>query len=71
MTALEVQKFPAVLAVPDRFSRFCSVLIDVAPGQLLNVQYSDGGRKPPIPQDRLCRDAQDVANAAMMTLLRR
>jgi hypothetical protein len=61
--------FPAVVAVPTGFTKYCSVIVDVAPGQLLDVQFSDGGRVPPIPQDRLCSDAEQVADAAMATLL--
>jgi Protein of unknown function (DUF3558) len=67
--AVEVRGFPAVVAVPTRFSEFCSVIVDVAPGQLLDVQFRDGGRKPPIPQDQLCREAEQVAADAMSTLL--
>jgi hypothetical protein len=70
LTPLDVQGFPAVRAVPRRFTKFCSVLVDVAPGQLLDVQYSDGGRTPPIPQEQLCRDAELVANSSMRTLMR-
>ena len=33
---------------------YCSVEVDVASGQLLDVQFSDGGRQPPIAQDDLC-----------------
>jgi hypothetical protein len=69
VTALEVRGFPAVQAVPNRFSDFCSVLIDVAPGQLIDVQYADGGREPPVPQDQLCQGAEQVADAAAQTLL--
>jgi Protein of unknown function (DUF3558) len=71
VSALDVRGYPAVRAVPNRFEKFCSVFVDVAPGQLLDIQYSDGGRTPPIPQDLLCRDAEHVADAAMQTLLRR
>ena len=52
---VEVQGFPAVVAVPTRFTEYCTVVVDVAPGQLLDVQFADGGRGPPIPQDQLCR----------------
>ena len=66
-----VTGFPAIIAVPRQFSNFCDVLIDVAPGQLLDVQYSDGGRLPPVPQDQLCSGGEDTAAAAMETLLSR
>jgi hypothetical protein len=64
-----VADFPAVVAVPTRYTTYCSVEVDVATGQLLDVQFSDGGRHPPIRQDELCRRAEQVAEAAMSTLL--
>jgi hypothetical protein len=64
-----VAGFPAVMAVPTRFTEFCSVIVDVAPGQLIDVQFADGGRMPPIPQDQLCRDAELVAGEVVTTLL--
>jgi hypothetical protein len=66
---IQVQGFPAVVAEPTRFTEYCTVIVDVAPGQLLDVQFRDGGRQPPIPQDQLCRDAEQVASVAMGTLL--
>lgn len=68
LAVVHVQGFPAVRAVPDRFTKFCSVMVDIAPGQLLDVQYSDGGRHPAIPQDELCRGAENVASASVRTL---
>lgn len=67
LTAITVGGFPAVLARPTN-PAFCSVDVDVAPGQLLDVHFADGGRKPPIPQDQLCRDAVVVAEAAVASL---
>lgn len=61
--------FPAAVAVPTRLAAFCAVVVDVAPGQLIEVQVLDGGRKPPIPQEQLCRDAEQSAEAVMTTLL--
>lgn len=69
LEVVHVQGFPALRALPTRFTKFCSVLVDVGPGQLLDIQFSDGGRAPAIPQDQLCRDAERVANASMITLL--
>jgi len=43
--------------------------VDIAPGQLIDVHFADGGRKPPIPQDQLCDDAALVADRVMDTLL--
>ncbi|WP_425469178.1 DUF3558 domain-containing protein [Pseudonocardia hierapolitana] len=65
----QVHGFPGVVAVPQRFTEWCSVIVDVAPGQLLDVQFADGGRTPPIPQTQLCEDAVVVADHAMSTLL--
>ncbi|MGH8964841.1 MAG: DUF3558 domain-containing protein, partial [Actinomycetes bacterium] len=66
---VEVRGFPAVISVPREFSDFCTVVVDVAPGQLIDVQFGDGGRKPPIPQDQLCEDAEVTAGMVIETLL--
>ena len=52
-------------ATPTRFTKYCSVLVDVAPGQVLDIQFSDGGRTPPIPQDQLWQDAERVARSTI------
>ena len=59
----------SAVAKPTRFTEYCTVIVDVAPGQLLDVQFRDGGRQPPIPQEQLCRDAEQVAGVARGTLL--
>jgi hypothetical protein len=69
LLSAEVQGFPAVLAVPTRYSDWCTMIVDVAPGQLLDIQFGDGGRQPPISQPQLCQGAQAVADAVMATLL--
>jgi Protein of unknown function (DUF3558) len=61
--------FPAAVARPTHYIQFCNVVVDVAPGQLLDVQAQDGGRQPPIPQEQLCQDAEQAATAVMETLL--
>jgi hypothetical protein len=66
---VQVQGFPAVRAVPTRFTDFCTVIVDVAPGELLDIQAGDGGRKPALPQDELCMAAEQAAGEAMDTLL--
>lgn len=66
-----VADFPAVVAAPRRLTDFCSVEVDVAPGQLLDVQFSDGGGRPPLTQDELCRRAGQVAEQLMTSLLTR
>ena len=68
---IEVQGFPALVAVPTRFTDYCTVIVDVAPGQLLDVQFATGGRQPPIPQTQLCRDAEIVAGEVVATVLDR
>jgi hypothetical protein len=65
----EVRGFPAVTAVPEDHSYWCSVIVDVAPGQLLDVHFADGGGVPPVPQEQLCDDAAVVADRAMDTLM--
>lgn len=71
MRPTTVADFPAVVAVPRRLTDYCSVEVDVAAGQLLDVQFSDGGGEPPIPQDELCRRAGQVAEQLMTSLLTR
>ena len=66
-----VSDFPAVVVAPRRLTDSCSVEVDVAAGQLLDVQYGDGGGRPPIPQTELCRRAQHLAEVTMGTLLAR
>ena len=63
--------FPAVVAVPTRLTDYCTVVVDAASGQLLDVQFATGGRQPPIPQPQLCKDAETVAGEVMTTLLDR
>jgi hypothetical protein len=66
---VKIAGFPAAVALPTRFTEFCSVVVDVAPGQMIDVQFRDGGRRPPIPQEQLCNDAERTADAVMATLL--
>ncbi|MCO1660731.1 DUF3558 domain-containing protein [Pseudonocardia humida] len=69
VTPTTIAGFPAVIAKPE-LPNFCSVDVDVAEGQFLDVQFHDSGSEPPIPPDQLCRDAVRVAEAAMETLQR-
>lgn len=66
---LQVRGFPALVAVPMRFVDFCTVVVDVAPGQLIDVQAGDGGRIPALQQPELCEAAERAASEAMSTLL--
>ena len=68
LTALDVQGFPGVLARPGFDPLFCQVLVDVAPGAALSVNFREGGRDT-ISQGELCEGAVRVADAAMTTLL--
>jgi hypothetical protein len=45
------------------------VEIDVAPGQLIDVDYADDGGQPPVPLDQLCAGARAIADAVLTTLL--
>jgi hypothetical protein len=72
--AVEVQPvtvsgFPALIARPTHFTNYCSVEVDTAFGQMLDVQFSDGGRQPPIPQADLCVGATRSAEDLMTSLL--
>jgi Protein of unknown function (DUF3558) len=69
LASIGIAGFPAAVARPTQYTQFCNVVVDVAPGQLLDVQAQDGGRQPPIPQEQLCQDAEQAATAVMETLL--
>jgi hypothetical protein len=66
---IEVAEFPALVARSQTLDDGCKVLLDVAPGQLLDVQSRSAGADPPIPEDQLCREAERAANLVMDTLL--
>lgn len=69
VTVIEIRGFPAVQAVQPGTQTSCTVVVDLAPEQAMNLQYRDGGGRPPIPPDELCPGALAVADAAMRTLL--
>lgn len=66
-----VRGFPAIVAVPSQSKTYCAVEVDVAAGQLLDVQFLDAGHQPPIAQDELCSRAKRSAEAVIATLLTR
>ena len=66
-----VEGFPAVVAQPTRSSSYCAVEVDVASGQLLDVQLIDAGHRPPLPQEELCSGARRAAAAVVRSLLAR
>jgi hypothetical protein len=66
---VQVRGFPALVVLPTQLDDWCGVVVDVAPGQLLDLHFSDGGGQPPVPQPQLCQGAEALADAAMTTLL--
>jgi hypothetical protein len=61
--------FPALIAQPTQSTAYCAVEVDVAPGQLLDVQLFDGGHTPPLRQEDLCSGAQRAAGEIIKTLV--
>jgi len=66
-----ISGFPAVIAAPRQFTDYCNVEVDIATGQLLDVQYGAGTADAPVPQTELCSRAQQAAEQMMVTLLMR
>ena len=50
---------------------FCTVVVDVADGQVLHTMFNEDGSKQPMSTEAVCQKANDAANAAMTTLLAR
>ncbi|MHA6784935.1 DUF3558 domain-containing protein [Pseudonocardia saturnea] len=65
---IDVQGFPAIEVRSRLLSDICTVAVDVAPGQVLDVLISNGGETPVASQDRLCELARQAAGLAMTTL---
>jgi Protein of unknown function (DUF3558) len=72
---ITVDGWPAVeeeslISVPERGSGECYVNVDVAEGQLLQVQFSQIAASPDkrLPIETLCAKAREVAAAALTTL---
>lgn len=70
-----VGQFPAVeeespASAPERGSGECYVNVDVADGQLLEVQFSQiaASQEKRLPIETLCAKAREVAEAALTTL---
>jgi hypothetical protein len=66
---IKIAQFPALEATSQVVDDGCNVLVDVAPGQMVDIQARSAGARPPIPQQQLCRDAERAANLVMDTLL--
>lgn len=67
-TPVAIDDFPGVVAKTQGLDLTCSVEVDVASGQHLDVLYRDDGGQPPPPVDQLCAGAQRVATATVHTL---
>jgi hypothetical protein len=66
---IEVSGFPALIAIAPRNTDFCTVVVDVAAGQTLDISFGLDGQSTDTPVDLHCRDAKIAATAAMSTLL--
>jgi hypothetical protein len=69
-----IQGFPAVqIHTPGASAGndFCSVAVDVADGQVLHAMFAETGNKQPLTTDVVCQKANELADAAMTTLLAR
>ena len=66
VTPITVRGFPAVEAVPP-IDYFCTVAIDVAPGQLVDGSVSNGGGD--LTQPQLCVEAERIAPIVLGNLL--
>ncbi|RKT57541.1 DUF3558 domain-containing protein [Saccharothrix australiensis] len=66
-----VAGFPALIVRTPGLEEMCTVEVDVAEGQFLDVMFRDGGNKARMKQDFLCEGAQRTAEAAVAGLLQR
>lgn len=66
---IKVAGFPAIRATQAGQTRFCTVAVDVGPHHVLDIQYSDGFRKPARSQQQLCDGAEQIAEQVMQTTL--
>ncbi|CCH34903.1 DUF3558 domain-containing protein [Actinosynnema sp. NPDC047251] len=66
-----VSGFPALTVRTPGIDDVCTVEVDVAAGQFLDVMFRDGGNKTQVKQDILCQGAQRAAEAAVAGLLQR
>lgn len=69
---IQIASYPAVLSPPPpSMPSSCLVAVDIAPGQMVAVQLSDGGSEPGYLVEELCSDVPRYAEAVMETLLAR
>jgi hypothetical protein len=66
-----IEGFAAITVRTPDIHDVCTVEIDVAEGQFLDVMFRDGGNSTAVQQDHLCLGAQRVAEAAMASLLQK
>jgi hypothetical protein len=62
-----IEGFPALVTAPTQSRKYCGVEVDVASGQLLDVQVLDGGASA--PQSELCASAEQAATEIMKRLI--
>lgn len=70
LAPIDVRGFPALEVRSTRLRDICTVVVDVAPGQALDVLVSNGGETPVATQDRLCERARQAADLTTATLQR-
>lgn len=68
---ISVAGYPALTVRTPGLEHLCTVEVDVAKGQFLDVMFRDGGNTTALPQDTLCLGAERAAEAAMAALLRK
>ncbi|ANZ37818.1 hypothetical protein BBK82_18875 [Lentzea guizhouensis] len=66
-----IEGYTAVTVRTPEMDDVCTVEVDVAEGQFLDVMFRDGGNSGAVQQDHLCLGAQRVAEAAMASLIHR
>lgn len=71
LTPIQIQGFPGLLLVSPDYPEACTVIVDVAAGQLLDIQFRDGGGKVAVAQPELCAGAKQATDLVMTSLLRR
>ena len=69
-TPVVIAGFPALVVKTPALNLACTVEVDVADGQHLDILYRDDGARPPAPLDQLCAGAQRVAHASVAALAR-
>ncbi|WP_312024945.1 DUF3558 domain-containing protein [Kibdelosporangium aridum] len=71
---LTIRAFPAVEVFTrtiDTIDRFCVVVVDVAPGQAVHVNYGEDGLRPHLDRSEVCRRAVQVADVVVENLEKR